>query len=163
MFRYCDYYWRFYIWHTDILTCWHYDLDSLSNKVWKNIYPPCLTKIPCHDICGFGGVMCTHISNMALDGGTWLASRPVFFVPRNEPRYLVDKWLLRPTAALDIVVLQMFNQKGRSKMSARLFDLTYTFKNNTRKCNKQQTFLNQTINSMEHSHPRQIKSQLPDQ
>jgi hypothetical protein len=107
--------------------------------------------------------MCTHISNMALDGGAWLASRPGFFVPRNEPRYLLDKRLLRPRAALDIVALQMFNQKRRSKMSARLFDLAYIFKNNTRKCNKRQTFLNHTINSVEHSHPRQINSQLPHQ
>jgi hypothetical protein len=33
------------------------------------------------------------------------------FVPRNEPRYLLDKWFLPPTAALDIVALKCFIRK----------------------------------------------------
>jgi hypothetical protein len=56
-------------------------------------------------MCVWGGGG-THISNMALGGGAGLASGPGLFIPRNEPRYLLDKWLLPPTAALDLVALK---------------------------------------------------------
>jgi hypothetical protein len=55
--------------------------------------------------------MCTHISKMTIDGGAWLASHPGFFVSRNDPRYLRDKWFLPLRAALDIVALKCFIRK----------------------------------------------------
>jgi hypothetical protein len=67
-----------------------------------------------------GGGMCTHISNMTLDGGAWLTSRPGFFVPRNEPRYLLYKWLLRSRAALDIVALKCLIRKEEASYSLLL-------------------------------------------
>jgi hypothetical protein len=106
MYRYRGCYWNFYFWHTDMLTL---RSELAFKQGTKKYIPLCLTKTTCHEMCG--RCMCTHISNMTLHGGAWLASRPGFFVSRNEPRYLLDKWFLPPTAALDIVALKCIIRK----------------------------------------------------
>jgi hypothetical protein len=56
MYRYCGCYWNFYFWHNDVLTLRSGFAFRQGRKKYILL---CLTKTPCHEMCGW--CMCTHL------------------------------------------------------------------------------------------------------
>jgi hypothetical protein len=67
--QHCDYYCSFYFWHTDT-TIW-IRFQTRYEKIHTHVLNE--NTMP-WDVWGWW--MCTHIPNMALDGGTWLVHAP---------------------------------------------------------------------------------------